>query len=73
MFFFLNGSEFRQKLIGTIIRVLVRHLHAQSGIKQGQRPLRGEVSHQSPVYSPYDYVIDVQALPSAAQELLYGC
>ena len=23
--FFLNGSEFRQKLIGTIIRVLVRH------------------------------------------------
>ena len=24
--FFLNGSEFRQKLIGTIIRVLVRHL-----------------------------------------------
>ena len=28
MFFFLNGSEFRQKLIGTIIRVLVRHLRA---------------------------------------------
>ena len=27
-FFFLNGSEFRQKLIGTIIRVLVRHLCA---------------------------------------------
>ena len=26
MFFFLNGSEFRQKLIGTIISVLVRHL-----------------------------------------------
>ena len=26
--FFLNGSEFRQKLIGTIIRVLVRHLHS---------------------------------------------
>ena len=26
--FFLNGSEFRQKLIGTIFRVLVRHLHA---------------------------------------------
>jgi len=26
--FFLNGSEFRQKLIGTIIRVLVRHLRA---------------------------------------------
>ena len=28
MFFFLNGSEFRQKLIGIIIRVLVRHLCA---------------------------------------------
>ena len=28
MFLFLNGSEFRQKLIGTIIRVLVRHLRA---------------------------------------------
>ena len=28
IFFFLNGSEFRQKLIGTIIRVLVRHPHA---------------------------------------------
>ena len=28
MFFFLNVSEFRQKLVGTIIRVLVRHLHA---------------------------------------------
>ena len=26
--FFLNGSEFRQKLIGTIISVLVRHLCA---------------------------------------------
>ena len=26
--FFLNGSEFRQKLIGTIIRGLVRHLRA---------------------------------------------
>ena len=26
--FFLNRSEFRQKLIGTIIRVLVRHLCA---------------------------------------------
>jgi len=26
--FFLNGSEFRQKLIGTIISVLVRHLRA---------------------------------------------
>ena len=26
-FFFLNGSESSQKLIGTIIKVLVRHLH----------------------------------------------
>ena len=33
-FFFLYGSEFRQKLIGTIIRVPVRHLRAYSGIKQ---------------------------------------
>ena len=50
--FFLNGSEFRQKLIGTIIRVLVRHLRSKSGIKQWQRPLRGEVSHRSPVCTP---------------------
>ena len=28
MVFFINGSEFRQKLIGAIIRVLVRHLRA---------------------------------------------
>ena len=28
MFFFLNGSEFRQKWIDTIIRVLVPNLHA---------------------------------------------
>ena len=27
MLFFSNGSEFRQKLIGTIIRVAVRHIH----------------------------------------------
>ena len=26
--FFINGSEFRQKLIGTIIRVLGQHLRA---------------------------------------------
>ena len=26
--FFLNGSKFRQKLIGTMFRVLVRHLRA---------------------------------------------
>ena len=26
MFFFLSGSEFHQKLIGTIIRMLFRHL-----------------------------------------------
>ena len=32
--FFLNGSGFHQKLIGIIIRVLVRHLHAYSDIKQ---------------------------------------
>ena len=32
-FFFLNGSECRQKLIGTIIRVLVRHLHASNNDK----------------------------------------
>ena len=30
---FLNGSEVRQKFIGTIVRVLVRHLRAYSGIK----------------------------------------
>ena len=50
--FFLNGSEFCQKLICSIIRVLVRHPHAYSGIKLWQRPLRGEVSHQSPVCPP---------------------
>ena len=27
-----NGSEFHQKLIGTIIRGLMRHLRAQCGI-----------------------------------------
>ena len=46
--FFLNGSEFRQKLIGTLIRVLVWHLRAYSGIKQWKRPLWGVLSHQSP-------------------------
>ena len=34
---FINGSEFRQKLIGTIIRVLVWHLRALSGIIHKQR------------------------------------
>ena len=52
MFFFLNGSKFCQKLIGTIIRMLVRHLLALSGIKKWQRPLGGEVSRQSPVCPP---------------------
>ena len=33
-----NGSEFCQKLIGTIIRVLVRHLPAKSGIKNDKDP-----------------------------------
>ena len=28
--FFLNGAEYHQKLIGTLIRVLVRHLRALS-------------------------------------------
>ena len=46
---FLNGSEFCQKLIVTIIRVLVRDLCEYSSIKQWQKPLQGEVSHQSPV------------------------
>ena len=32
-FYFLNGSEFCQELISTIIRVLVRHLCAKSSIK----------------------------------------
>ena len=32
LFVFKNGSEFCQKLIGTIFMVLVRHLHAESGI-----------------------------------------
>ena len=35
--FFLNGSEFRQNLIGTIIRVLVRNLRAQSQIENHER------------------------------------
>ena len=48
-FFFLNRSESRQKLIGTIIMVLVRLLRASSGIKQRLRPPRSELSHQSPV------------------------
>ena len=36
--FFLNGSESSQKLISTIIMVLVRHLRAQSGIKIDKDP-----------------------------------
>ena len=48
-FFFLNGSEFHQKLISTIIRMLVWHLRAYSSIKLWQKPLQGEVPHQSPV------------------------
>ena len=44
--YFLNGSEYHQKFIGTIIRVLVQQLCAKSGIKILSTPLRSEVSHQ---------------------------
>ena len=47
---FSNGSEFRQKLIGTIFRVLRQHLQTYSGIKhQTKTPMSG-ASHQSPVF-----------------------
>ena len=50
--FFLNGSEFRQKLIRTIIRVLVQHLYAKTSLGYWLRPLRIKVSLQSPVCPP---------------------
>ena len=40
LIFFLNGAEFRQKFIGTIIRGLVQHLRAWFVIKHWIRPLR---------------------------------
>ena len=51
--FFLNRSEFRQNLIGTIIRVLVQNLRAQS--KEGNHQIDKLVSvqsEQSPVCPP---------------------
>ena len=50
MFFFLNGTEFDQKLIGTIISVLHKSLCEWLGIKKKETPLQGEVSDQSPIW-----------------------
>ena len=49
---FLNGSDFRQKLIRTIIRVLVQHLYAKTSLGYWLRPLRIKVLLQSPVCPP---------------------
>ena len=47
--FFLNRSEFRQNLIGTIIRVLVRNLRAQSEIGNHERDQRVSVQSEPSV------------------------
>ena len=50
--FFLNRSEFRQNLIGTIIRVLVRNLRAQSEIGNHERDQRVSVQSEPSVRLP---------------------
>ena len=47
--FFLNRSEFRQNLIGTIIRVLVQNLRAHSEVGNHERNQRVSVQSEPSV------------------------
>ena len=50
MFFFLNRLGFRQNLIGTIIRVLVRNIRAQSAIGNHERDQQVSVQSEPSVH-----------------------
>ena len=66
--FFLNRSESRQNLIGTIIRVLVRNLRAQSEIGSHERDQRVSVQPEPSVgrgvLSIYTSIADTRGGPN---------